>query len=1225
VKPACLMTQPKCLPSITHAYSVGALDEVPFASSTANQPPLPPRRTGCSPHLGTRTALRSSSSDSSDDYLPTFLPVYLFRLPTHTLHPTEVHRDPTYADIMSSQIRTFISDALIRLTGASDPTIIDFVLATAESAKNEAALRDTLGGFLDGEQAQIGMFAGGLWGKVRGGKANGSTGAAKEEAKGPKVARKKYALLDMEPKDDEIVVGTTGGKERNGDSRHSDKKKSEKRHRDRSRSRERGVEGKGKGTRENRDRRKKERKVRRRGEGDGDFEDRWGDEDEDTAVEDEEIEEEGPRKRARLDDRASRRSRSRSRSHTPESELDEETRAERARKKDLKERDDFAKRLARKDDERAKKLVEDRSSNRDGKGLAQRRALADDAVARSEAMPELRLRARQEYLKKRETERLALLRKQVAEEAAELRENPDLTRKEKEEFAKNREVLRIAEERLRIDDHRDGYMLPEDYITEKGKIDRKKKEEALYKRYIDRDEHGQERFVTEQEEWEKEQSSKANAQIQRAEFVDEGDYEYVFDDAQKINFIMDSRMEGDTKPMTKEQRMLAMQLDAAEKKAASIEETRKSLPIYAFREQIIQAVAEHQVLIIVGETGSGKTTQIPQYLHEAGYTKGGLKIGCTQPRRVAAMSVAARVAEEMGVKVGNEVGYAIRFEDATSDKTVLKYMTDGMLLRELLTEPDLGAYAALMIDEAHERTVPTDIACGLLKDIAKARPDLKLLISSATMDAQKFQKYFDDAPIFNIPGRRYSVDVHYTSQPEANYLAAAITTVFQIHITQGKGDILVFLTGQEEIEAAEQNLQETARKLGSKIPEMVICPIYANLPSELQTKIFEPTPPNARKVVLATNIAETSLTIDGIVYVIDPGFVKENVYNPRTGMESLVVTPCSRASAGQRAGRAGRVGPGKCFRLYTKWAFYNELEENTTPEIQRTNLSGVVLMLKSLGINHLIDFDFMDPPPAETLIRALETLYALGALNDKGDLTKTGRQMAEFPTDPMLAKAILAADKHGCVEEVLSIIAMLGEASALFYRPKDKKIHADSARARFTVKEGGDHFSLLNIWNQWVDSDFSFVWARENFLQQRSLTRARDVRDQLAKLCDRVEVTLSSSGASNLPPIQKAITAGFFPNAARLQRGGDSYRTVKNGQSVYLHPSSTLFEVNPKWVIYFELVLTSKEYMRSNMPLMPEWLVEAAPHYHKAKDLETLGLDRKMPKGVGKGAEGAKL
>ena len=463
--------------------------------------------------------------------------------------------------------------------------------------------------------------------------------------------------------------------------------------------------------------------------------------------------------------------------------------------------------------------------------------------------------------------------------------------------------------------------------------------------------------------------------------------------------------------------------------------------------------------------------------------------------------------------------------------------------------------------------------------------------------------------------------------------------MFQIHITQGQGDILVFLTGQEEIEAAEQNLQETSRKLGSKIPEMVICPIYANLPSDLQAKIFEPTPKGARKVVLATNIAETSLTIDGIVYVIDPGFVKENVFNPRTGMESLVVTPCSRASAGQRAGRAGRVGPGKCFRLYTKWAYQNELDESTTPEIQRTNLNGTILLLKSLGINDLLDFDFMDPPPTDTIVRAVEQLYALGALNNVGDLTKVGRQMAEFPTDPMLAKSILAADKYGCVEEVLSIISMLGEASALFYRPKDKKIHADSARARFTVKDGGDHLTLLNIWNQWVDSDFSYVWSRENFLQQRSLTRARDVRDQLARLCDRVEVTLSTCGASNLPPILKAITSGFFPNAARLQRGGDSYRTIKNGQVVYLHPSSVLVPHSansraesekggvggqaPKWVIYYELVLTSKEYMRSNMPLQPEWLLEVAPHFYRKKDLESLGVDKKMPKG--QGSSGVKL
>ena len=958
-----------------------------------------------------------------------------------------------------------------------------------------------------------------------------------------------------------------------------------------------------------RDRKSASRKLRQKAS--DDFEDRWGDEE---FVEEEEFEQ-SPTKRVHISDGAAP-------TQSSEDELDEETRREREMERDQLEKDEFARRLNLKDSEKTKKLVEDRSSTKEGKETARRRALAEDAAARQAAMPDLRERSRQEYLKKREAERLALLRKQVTEETAELRSNPDLTRREKDEFAKNREVLRIAEERLRIDDHRDGYTMPEDYITEKGKIDRKKKEEALYKRYVDKDEHGQERFVTEQEEWEREQTTKAKAQISQSERVDEGNYDYVFDDAQKINFVMDARLHSDAKPLTKEQRALQEQLKAAEAKASSIEDTRKSLPIYTFRDDLLKAIGEYQVLIIVGETGSGKTTQIPQYLHEAGYTKDGLKVGCTQPRRVAAMSVAARVAEEMGVKVGNEVGYSIRFEDATSDKTILKYMTDGMLLREFLTEPDLGAYSALMIDEAHERTLHTDILFGLVKDIARFRPELKLLISSATMDAQKFAKYFDDAPIFNIPGRRYPVDIHYTPQPEANYLAAAVTTIFQIHITQPKGDILVFLTGQEEIEAAELNLQETARKLGSKVPEMIICPIYANLPSELQSKIFEPTPPKARKVVLATNIAETSLTIDGIVYVIDPGFVKENVYNAKTGMESLVVTPCSRASANQRSGRAGRVAPGKCFRLYTKFAFHNELDDSTMPEIQRTNLNSVVLLLKSLGINNLMEFDFMDAPPAETLIRALENLYALGALNDKGALTKLGRQMAEFPTDPMLARSILAADKQGCVEEVLSIIAMLGESASLFYRPKDKKMLADSARARFTIKEGGDHFSLLNIWNQWVDSDFSYVWARENFLQQRSLTRARDVRDQLAKLCDRVEVTITTVGAQDLVPIQKSLTAGFFPNAARLQKGGDSYRTVKNSMTTYLHPSSTLFEVNPKWIIFYELVLTSREYMRGNLPIQPEWLAEAAPHYHKKKDLDVLGTDRKMPKG--QGAAGAK-
>jgi pre-mRNA-splicing factor ATP-dependent RNA helicase DHX16 len=1102
-------------------------------------------------------------------------------------------------------LKSWVSDNLIKLSGASDPTVVDYVLAAASTAKSSSALQDKLGAFLDGSTNDIQRFIGELYHRTP--RSNGADSAkvrTTEKTKEMKDIRKKYSLLAME---DEYSAPITSKapKSKEDTSRRKDGSND-----DRKRSSRDERNGNG------RDKDREHAKASRRRIDTGD-DDRWADE---SFSEDEEQEEfaQPPSKRVRYADEQG------------QDEEDEDSKLERERIRDRKERDEFSERLKDRDKKDTKKVVEDRSSTKDGKLLAHRRALAEDAVARQAALPDLRERSRQEYLKKRELERLSLLRKQVADEAEELRNNPELTRKEREEFAKNREVLRLAEERLRVDDHIDGYIMPEDYITEKGKIDRRKKEEALYKRYVDRDENGRERFVTEHEDWEREQIAKAKAQIASHEFVDEGNYEYVFDDAAKIGFVLDSRLAGEagSKGVSKEQQFALKQLEAAEKKAASMDETRKSLPIYAYREEILKAVEEHQVLIIVGETGSGKTTQIPQYLSEAGYTKNGMKVGCTQPRRVAAMSVAARVADEMGVKLGNEVGYAIRFEDATSDKTLLKYMTDGMLLREFLTEPDLGGYSALMIDEAHERTLHTDVLLGLVKDIARFRPDLRLLISSATVDAQKFAEYFDNAPILKIPGRRFPVDVFYTEQPESNYLGAAISTVFQIHISQGTGDILVFLTGQEEIELVEQQLAETSRRLGSQIREMIICPIYANLPSDLQSKIFEPTPPNARKVVLATNIAETSLTIDGIVYVIDPGFVKENTFNPKTGMSSLVVTMCSRASAEQRAGRAGRVGPGKCFRLYTKWSYLNELEANTTPEILRTNLSSVVLMMMSLGINDLINFDFMDPPPPETLIRALEELYALGALNDKGELTKMGRQMAEFPTDPMLAKSILAADKYGCVDDVLSVIAMLGESGSLFFRPKDKAFHADSIRQRFCITDGGDQITLLNIWNQWVESEFSMIWAKENFLQHRSLTRARDVRDQLARLCDRVELTVvadkdedsdKSSGVNNPQPILKALTSGFFPHACRLQRAGDSYRRLgPSPLSVFIHPSSAIHNVRPKWVIYYELVETGKEFIRGVMPIQPAWLSEVAGHYYKNKDLEELGgTGKKLPKGTG--------
>ncbi|KAH9179323.1 P-loop containing nucleoside triphosphate hydrolase protein [Lactarius sanguifluus] len=574
---------------------------------------------------------------------------------------------------------------------------------------------------------------------------------------------------------------------------------------------------------------------------------------------------------------------------------DETERQAREREQDLRERDEFAERVRKRDKDKTKKVVEDRSSKHSGAAAeaAQRRQLADDSVARTLAMPSLREHSRQEYLTKRELQQVELLRKEIADDEALFR-GMRISKREQRELDRKKEVLRLVEERLKIDDQWDGYMLPEDYLTEQGKIDKKRKENVLYQRYEEA-KPKDDQFVTDVDQWEASQTQHSTFKtgaMDKPELVDE--YEYVFDESQTIKFVMDRTMAGEGRLSAKD-KLLQEQIEAAEARAKSIDETRKSLPIYQFREEILQAIHEHQVLIVVAETGSGKTTQLPQYLHEAGYTAGGMKVGCTQPRRVAAMSVAARVAEEMGTKVGYEVGYSIRFEDATSDKTVLKYMTDGMLLREFLTEPDLAGYAALIIDEAHERTLSTDILFALVKDIARFRPELKLLISSATMDAEKFSEYFDDAPVFYVPGRRYPVDIHYTPQPEANYLHAAITTVFQIHTTQPKGDILVFLTGQDEIEAALENLTETARALGNKVAELIICPIYANLPSDMQAKIFEPTPEGARKVVLATNIAETSITIDGVVFVIDPGFVKQNSYNPRTVLPSFNQPTCRKS------------------------------------------------------------------------------------------------------------------------------------------------------------------------------------------------------------------------------------------------------------------------------------------------------------------------------------------
>ncbi|KAL2229101.1 UNVERIFIED_CONTAM: putative pre-mRNA-splicing factor ATP-dependent RNA helicase DEAH5 [Sesamum indicum] len=629
----------------------------------------------------------------------------------------------------------------------------------------------------------------------------------------------------------------------------------------------------------------------------------------------------------------------------------------------------------------------------------------------------------------------------------------------------------------------------------------------------------------------------------------------------------------------------------------SIQEQRQSLPIYKLKNELVQAVHDNQVLVVIGETGSGKTTQVTQYLAEAGYTTKG-KIGCTQPRRVAAMSVAKRVAEEFGCRLGEEVGYAIRFEDCTGPETVIKYMTDGMLLREILIDESLSQYSVIMLDEAHERTINTDVLFGLLKQLVKRRPDLRLIVTSATLDAEKFSGYFFNCNIFTIPGRTFPVEILYTKQPESDYLDAALITVLQIHLTEPEGDILLFLTGQEEIDYACQCLYERMKGLGKNVPELIILPVYSALPSEMQSRIFEPAPPGKRKVVVATNIAEASLTIDGIFYVIDPGFAKQNVYNPKQGLDSLVITPISQASAKQRAGRAGRTGPGKCYRLYTESAFHNEMSPTTIPEIQRINLGMTTLTLKAMGINDLLSFDFMDPPSPQALISAMEQLYSLGALDEEGLLTKLGRKMAEFPLDPPLSKMLLASVDLGCSDEILTIIAMI-QTGNIFYRPREKQAQADEKRAKFFQPEG-DHLTLLAVYEAWKAKNFSGPWCFENFVQARSLRRAQDVRKQLLSIMDKYKLDVVSAG-KNFTKIRKAIAAGFFFHAARKDPQ-EGYRTLVENQPVYIHPSSALFQRQPDLVIYHELVMTTKEYMREVTVIDPKWLVELAPRFFKVAD-----------------------
>ena len=540
-------------------------------------------------------------------------------------------------------------------------------------------------------------------------------------------------------------------------------------------------------------------------------------------------------------------------------------------------------------------------------------------------------------------------------------------------------------------------------------------------------------------------------------------------------------------------------------------------------------------------------------------------------------------------------------------------MTDGVLLRESLTQSDLDRYSCIIMDEAHERALNTDVLMGLIKKVLARRRDLKLIVTSATMNAERFSRFYGGAPEFVIPGRTFPVDIQYSRSPCEDYVESAVKQVLAIHVSQGTGDILVFMTGQEDIEVTCELVQERLKQLVDP-PKLMVLPIYSQMPADLQAKIFDRAPPGVRKVVVATNIAETSLTVDGIMYVVDSGFSKLKVYNPRMGMDTLQITPVSQANASQRAGRAGRTGPGKAFHLYTEQAFKNEFYIQTIPEIQRTNLSNTVLLLKSLGVKDLLDFDFMDPPPQDTITTSLFDLWALGALDHIGDLTPIGRTMTAFPMDPSLAKMLITSSTdYGCSEEMLTIVSMLSVPS-VFYRPKERQEESDAAREKFFVPES-DHLTLLHVYSQWKSNGHSDSWCVRHFLHPKALRRAKEIRDQLHDIMGQQKMDLVSCG-TDWDVIRRCICSGYYHQAAKV-RGIGEYINLRTSVTVQLHPTSALYGLGylPDYVVYHELILTSKEYMSCVTSVDPHWLADLGGVFYSLKSKEYSGREKKVIEG----------
>ena len=583
-----------------------------------------------------------------------------------------------------------------------------------------------------------------------------------------------------------------------------------------------------------------------------------------------------------------------------------------------------------------------------------------------------------------------------------------------------------------------------------------------------------------------------------------------------------------------------------------------------------------------------------------GYTEGGM-VGCTQPRRAAAVAVAKRVAEEVGTALGDTVGYAIRFEDCCTPATRIRYVTDGVLLREAVQDLYLDRYSCVILDEAHERSLDTDLLLGVMKRVLGYRRDFRVIISSATLNPERFVQFFNGAPLFQIPGRTFKVHVKHAPSPVSDYIEQAVLTAMEIHVKKEMpGDILVFMTGQEDVNCVTYLLGERLRRYSPKHAEnIVIIPVYSLMSTTHQVKMFLPAPEGKRKCVVATNIAETSLTIEGIQFVVDCGFCKIKQYVPSLGLNTLKVYPICQAQADQRAGRAGRTREGWCYRLYTENQYENDMYQYTIPEIQRTDMCHVLLLINSLEVNDIGSFPLMDAPPPKSLNKSMLELWRLKALDSEGKLTSTGRLMVDLPLDTLLAKFLEASISFECTEEAITISAVLSvDYRKLFLPPSGDIEKAIMAREKFFVFES-DHLTLLNIYENYVKNRHDASWIHRHNLNEGILRQIELVREQLRDTLLRLKYPVKSCGR-HLDAIRKALAFSHYIHVARRNALTQYSALLLRSVPAHLHPSSALMTgaSMPPYVIYHEMHHTSgdREYMTMVSAVEPEWIAEAAPH-----------------------------